>query len=217
MSEQTRARVRITFAKGRAVKYVSHLDLLRVWERVLRRAEAPLAYSQGFHPHPQISIAMPSPVGCTGAREELDVILDRSLDGETLLACLAPQMPPGLKAISAAEVPFKGPSRTSLIRGAEYEVTLAEVTLDEVQRRVDNLLARSSAPITFRRKQYDLRPLIADLTVQQQDDVVIVDMSLLRDAKGRIGRPDVVVQALDLSASVRTMHRKQIIFAEEET
>lgn len=54
-------RLRITFARGDEMKYITHLDMMRFWERALRRAGLPVAYSEGFSPHPQIAIAAPSP------------------------------------------------------------------------------------------------------------------------------------------------------------
>ncbi|MFQ5886684.1 MAG: TIGR03936 family radical SAM-associated protein, partial [Anaerolineae bacterium] len=56
-------RIRITFSKGEEIQYISHLDMMRLWKRTLRRANLPLAYSKGFNPQPKISIAAPLPVG----------------------------------------------------------------------------------------------------------------------------------------------------------
>jgi radical SAM-linked protein len=60
-------RLRITFARGKELKYISHLDLMRLWQRALRRADIPLAYSQGFSPHPRLSIAAPLAIGVTSS------------------------------------------------------------------------------------------------------------------------------------------------------
>ena len=66
-------RIRISFSRGEKVKYISHLDLMRLWERALRRASIPIAYSQGFSPHPKISIAAPLPIGVTSDGEFMDI------------------------------------------------------------------------------------------------------------------------------------------------
>ncbi|MDP2935460.1 MAG: TIGR03936 family radical SAM-associated protein, partial [Dehalococcoidia bacterium] len=70
-------RLRITFSRGPEVKYISHLDLMRLWERVLRRAKLPLAFSEGFSPHPRLALATPLPVGVTAAEEWMEVYLCR--------------------------------------------------------------------------------------------------------------------------------------------
>jgi radical SAM-linked protein len=222
VSERALDRTRITFRKGEPLKYISHLDLLRAWERILRRAGVPLAYSQGFSPHPRITIAMPLPVGCTGGREEVDVLTTEPLCGEEMIALLEPALPTGIKVVSAAPVPLRAPARPALIRRADYEVALAGVSTAEVARRVEDLLTRDAVEVTFRRKTYDLRPLIASLRVRPAGEATtvggtttVVDMALLRDAGGRIGRPDVVLEALGLSAYARRIHRTRIVFGGE--
>ena len=62
-------RLRIRFSRGEEIKYISHLDIMRMWERVLRRAELPLAYSEGFSHHPRISLAVPLAIGVTSDAE----------------------------------------------------------------------------------------------------------------------------------------------------
>ncbi|PIW40369.1 MAG: hypothetical protein COW22_02130, partial [Chloroflexi bacterium CG15_BIG_FIL_POST_REV_8_21_14_020_46_15] len=68
-------RLRVRFGRGEEVKFIAHLDIVRFWERAFRRAEIPLAYSQGFTPHPRISLAAPLPVGVTSEFELMDVWL----------------------------------------------------------------------------------------------------------------------------------------------
>lgn len=214
MSERTVDRMRLTFSVGDEVKYISHLDLLRAWERILRRAGLPLAYSQGFNPHPRIVIAMPLPVGCTGANEMVDVYLDEALEPASVLAALAPALPVGIAVSSAARVSAGEDALPNQISGAWYRLSLVEVPLDDVSQRVNELLAMERCEVTFRRKTFDLRPLIGALSVRAEDDWTVVDASLLRTASGRIGRPDVLLEALGLEAYVRGVHRVQIAFGE---
>ena len=68
-------RLRVTFTRGEEMKYITHLDLMRFWERALRRAELPVAYSEGFSPHAQIALAAPLPVGTTSDCELMDVFM----------------------------------------------------------------------------------------------------------------------------------------------
>ncbi|MBN1579198.1 MAG: DUF2344 domain-containing protein [Anaerolineae bacterium] len=215
MNEQPKHRARMTFAKGNEIRYVAHLDLLRAWERILRRAGIPLAYSHGFSPHPRITLAMPSPVGCTGANEELDVILDEPMSDQEVITRLQPALPLGIKVLAVTTIPLKAPARPSLIHGADYQVTLVDIPCAEVKRRVDELLQRDAVEVEFRRKRFDLRPLIDNLGAQCSDDAVLLTMQLLRDNQGRIGRPDVVLEALGLSEHARHIHRTRIVFDPE--
>ena len=81
-------RLRVTFSRGEELKYLSHLDVMRLWERALRRADLPLAYSQGFSPHAKISIAAPLPLGVTGERELMDIVLQFFEEGAWLVEFL---------------------------------------------------------------------------------------------------------------------------------
>lgn len=212
MSEQTKYRKRITFAKKTGIKYVAHLDLLRAWERILRRAQVPLAYSQGFNPHPRLTLAMPSPVGCTGASEELDILLNEPMPDQEICTRLANTLPPGITVQAVQTVPLKAPARPSLIRRADYEVTLVDTPYKEVDRRIDTLLKRDTVEVEFRRKRFDLRPLIDSLEAQDNQETVLLTMRLLCNAQGRTGRPDVVLEALDLDQHARHIHRSRIVF-----
>lgn len=214
MSERTIDRLRLAFSVGDEVKYISHLDLLRAWERILRRAGLPLAYSQGFNPHPRIVIAMPLPVGCTGANEMVDVYLDEVLDPAAVVSALAPALPVGIGVSSAIRVSTGEEALPNQISGAWYRLSLADASLDHVSRQADELLAMERYEVTFRRKTLDLRPLIGALSVCAEGGCTVIEALLLRNASGRIGRPDVLLEALGLTAYVRGVHRAQIVFGE---
>ncbi|KPK23033.1 MAG: hypothetical protein AMJ70_04475, partial [Dehalococcoidia bacterium SG8_51_3] len=70
-------RLRIKYCRGEELKYISHLDIMRLWQRALNRAGISLAYSEGFHPHPKISLAAPLAIGVTSEAELMDVTLTR--------------------------------------------------------------------------------------------------------------------------------------------
>jgi len=109
-------RVRLIFAKGQEVKYVPHLGVMRAWERIVRRADLPVAYSQGFNQRPKLSFASALAGGYTGRREVLDLELREAMLVENLLARLNPQLPPGFRLHSAVEVPLHLASAHSLLR-----------------------------------------------------------------------------------------------------
>ena len=109
MTNVEAARYRITFAITHAMRYVGHLDLLRAWERTLRRAELPLAYTQGFHPHPRIQIAAALPLGCTAAAEMMELWLEDDLPAEALEQRLEVALPPGLRLRGIERMPAGEP------------------------------------------------------------------------------------------------------------
>ena len=215
-------RVRIVFRKGEAIKYISNLDLLRAWERALRRAQLPLAYTQGFNPHPRITIAMPLAVGCVGENEVVDVLLYATAEPEdpdltgTVQEALEPAMPVGLSLVSVTEVARRDPALATLFSHAVYQIVMVGVDRADVQTRVTALLDKREAPITFRRKTFDLRPLIGALTVGpasgEDPQAVSLTATLLQDVQGRTGRPDALIQALDLEPYVRRVVRQKLVF-----
>jgi hypothetical protein len=123
-------RVRITFAKGPAIRFIGHLDVVRMWERACRRERLPLAYTLGFTPHPRLTFAAPLAVGATGGRELVDAYFTRQLDLDGLRRRLAAQLPAGCAIVALHEVPLLDPPLPALTRWAEYRATTGVPLLD---------------------------------------------------------------------------------------
>ncbi|MGH2468589.1 MAG: TIGR03936 family radical SAM-associated protein, partial [Chloroflexota bacterium] len=88
-------RLRVIFSKGEEVRYISHLDTMRTWERIFRRAGVGLAYSHGFAPHPRLVFAAPLAVGITSTAEILDVYVEELAGLASLRERVAAALPPG--------------------------------------------------------------------------------------------------------------------------
>ncbi len=212
-------RLRITYHRGDAVKYITHLDVMRFWERAFRRAHLPLAMSQGFHPHPRLSVAAPLPVGVTSDAEVMDVYLDETLRPEQALQRLAAKLVPGFTVVEVAQVPEEAPSVQSLVRFAEYLVTVETgQTVEEVERATRLLLAKTTLPWELTRdselRQYDLRPQIADLWLAKDTTppagALTLGMRLQNDTNAA-GRPEQVARALGFEAPPLSVHRTRLI------
>jgi radical SAM-linked protein len=217
MPPKTRQRLRITFAKGEPIKYISHLDLMRTWERALRRAQVPLAYSEGFNPRPKISIAAPLPVGFTGRGEVMDIVLSRRTSPYNLIKRLKPHLPPGLELLSVEEVYLSLPSLQSQMRYAEYRVVVeSEEAPAETEKRVEQVLSAQSLPRQRERKgkvtQYDLRPLIDDLWIEGREGTACVLGMRLQSDSQATGRPDEVLEAMGLGDVPRSIERTRCLF-----
>jgi radical SAM-linked protein len=231
-------RLRVTFTRGDEMKYVTHLDMMRFWERALRRAGVPVFYSEGFSPHPQIALAAPLAVGTTSDCELLDVFLEQRLTPRAFIDALSPQLPPAATIVSAQEAGLTLPSLQADIRAAEYEVDAPVPDGFDVDAAVRCLLDAESIPWQHKRdeemKSYDLRPLVHEIeilrraqpgaaaipasraTTQDADAgtaSVRLRMLLCNNSTNGAGRPEQVALALGLALPTR-IHRTRLMLAD---
>lgn len=206
-------RLRLTFAKTAAMKFSGHLDLHRAWERTLRRAGLPLAYSEGFNPQPKIQLASALPLGFTSECEVANVWLETPQDLEAARAALEQAIPPGIALREIAEVPQRGPALQTQVIAAEYRVVVTSALSPEaMDERIAALLAAPEIRRVRRGKEYDLRPLIESLERVGVDELGYVLLMRLAAREGATGRPEEVVDALGLNAAEALFHRQRMFF-----
>ena len=210
-------RLRLTFARDDDARYLSHLDVMRMWERALKRAGLPLAYSEGFSPRPRIAVAAPLAVGVTSEAELIELLTVERLPLARLLDEVPTQLPSGFRLLDVQEVAMGHPSVQSMVRVATYDVEVTDVRDAEAWRAaITDLLARETIPWQHTRgdelREYDLRPLVLDvsLTVSAQagtgPDIALLCMRLRNDSSGS-GRPEQVARALGVEAPPLRIHR----------
>jgi radical SAM-linked protein len=209
-------RLRSSFSRGEELKFLSHLDLMRLWERAFRRAGVDLAYSEGFTPHPRISLAAPLSVGVTGQAELMDVFLSGWMSPHSFMAQIKGQLPRGIVIIESNPVGQNEPSLQSQVCFAEYRVEVeTEMKASEVESAIKSLLLAKEIPWEHQRdtgaRHYDLRPLVDDIWLMAlQDCLCTLGMRLLCSSSGA-GRPEQVTKALGFSHHPRTTHRLKLI------
>ncbi len=214
----SRHRLRLTFAKKAQIKYISHLDLTLTWERILRRAQIPLAYSQGFNPRPKMQIASGLPVGTTGRAEIIDIIMTRPVAPEEALRRIKATLPVGIELHSVEEVPLKSPALQHLLRQAEYRAMVeTDLSAEALTRRIETLLAADKIVQTRRRKrgeeEFDLRPWLHKLCLESvADGQAYLHMRLTAGQFGNL-RPEDVLKALGLVDHWIEIERTRLIFA----
>lgn len=202
-------RIRITFAKQGALRYTGHLDLHRLWERAARRAELPLAYSQGFHPQPKMAIAAALPLGFSSRCEVIDMRLEHEIPLEGLDEKLQQTLPTGIRVSNVESVDEKLPALQTQVASAEYEVTLTEaVDGSELKREIESVIGSESIPRERRGKTYDLRPLIEELYLSSEGKIHM----RLAAREGATGRPEEVLDILGIAFEGTRIERTQIIF-----
>ena len=202
-------RIRITFAKQGPLRYTGHLDLHKLWERAARRAELPLAYSQGFHPQPKMNMAAALPLGFSSRCEMIDMRLEHDIPLADLPARLNNTLPSGIQVVDVQQVDEKAPALQTQVSAAEYEVTLTEPPeAAGLQPRLDSVMESKSLPRERRGKMYDLRPLVEDLKLLPDGKIFM----RLAAREGATGRPEEVLDVLGIAFEETRIERVRLIF-----
>ena len=194
-------RLRVRFCRGEELKFISHLDVIRLCVRALLRAGIPLEYTEGFSPHPRISLAVPLSVGVTAENELMDVAITKVVSPHWFMDTVNRQLPEGLKVLEASPIGLNMPSLQSQVRFAQYQVELKTDRNEEaVKAMIDHLLAADTLPWHHERdtgrRSYDLRTLIDDIwVIETRPSCCTLGMRLRCDESGS-GRPEQVALAL---------------------
>ena len=209
--------IRVQFAKQDEVRFISHLDLMRTFSRVFRRAKAPVAFSQGFNPHYVVSMGPPLTLGITSTGEYMDIQLALEMSVEEFLGMLKPQMPRGLDLVKGEIVQDNVQALMAQIDIAVYLVRLKTILDKEGIERVLGEFLRQANIFIVRekkkeKKEVDLKPLIRDLKLIYAGSDPVLQMRLQTGSKGN-ARPEEVISALKAFAGFEEvpltwMHRQ---------
>jgi radical SAM-linked protein len=197
-----REKVRLRFRKGGPLRFLSHHDLMRTFERMLRRAELPVRRTQGFHPKPRLVFALSLPLGVVGREEVAELELERPLPPDEIRERLARQAPPGLEILSLRRV---DPRATAQVRRLCYRVAVPAGRAPALRARIAEVLAAAQCWVDRIRppvRRVDLRPFLAGLRLTEPaasepagDPVLDMDLWL---TPGGTARPDEVLRLLGL-------------------
>ncbi len=154
------------FEKGRRLRLIGHLDLMRAMQRALRRSGLPIRYSQGFNPHILLTFAAPLNLGCAGLREVMEVPVEGEVSPEEFKARLNAVLPPDLRILECRAVEDAHKSPMALLRAARYSAVPEDGT-DAIAPFIDPFLARETIPAVKKtksgEKEVDLKPMIHEL------------------------------------------------------
>jgi radical SAM-linked protein len=192
-----RDKVRLRFRKAGALRLLSHHDLLRTFERMLRRAAIPFRRSQGFHPHPRVVFALSLPLGVVGREEVVEIELDEEVPPEELRARLARTAPPGLEVLSARRV---GPRDGAQVRGLTYGVAVPAGRVAGTARRVAEVLAAPECWVERTRpprRRLDLKPFLKGLRLEERISGGFLEVDLRLTPAGT-ARPEELLELLGL-------------------
>jgi radical SAM-linked protein len=212
----------IVFEKGESARWLGHLDILRTFERAIRRADLPIAFSTGFNPREKIAFASALSVGVTGAAEPATIELTEAVVPSDLVLRLNEKLPPGIQLQTAEEIPDAG-SRDLLnsFDRAEIRVTCVcgpDCTPETAQSAADSLLRNPRLIIQRERegkvKSVDVRPLIHSINVTELSDGRITFAMVLALGAEGTAKPAEIIGLMEkdvLGLAVRRVHRVRLL------
>jgi radical SAM-linked protein len=223
-------RFRVRFGKKGDMRLVSHLDLVRLFDRAVRRASIPVAYTNGFHPSPRISIANALTLGATSDGEIIDLELREILDVADFRQRLESQFPADIPILAVEEVPLKSRAATALITEAEYliDISIDEATTSEdweswiqqIQKTAEILFEKKTK--SGKMKQFNLCDRLTSISLEQVMDEHRAQIRYQGSCRndGTLLQPDHVVFMLEKlsgkTAQLVHAHRVQLIFGSED-
>lgn len=159
--------LRVRFRRGENTKFVSHLDLMKSFDRAIRRAELPMGYSQGFNPHPSMVFGLPLSVGVSSEAEYVDIEITEDIDKDAFISRLNRSLPSGLECMSAEYFSGKG-NIMKEIAYASYDmlVDTGDISLDRIKEGMEKLLDTNEIIVQKEGKNgpkdMDIKPLLIE-------------------------------------------------------
>ncbi len=222
--------IRVKFKRGDEVKFISHLDLMKVFERAIRRARLPIAYSQGFNPHPGMVFGLPLGVGVTSEAEYGDFeITDDEMPAQEFADRLNLQLPKGIEVLAAKKKVSKQ-NIMATIAASEYIVvvgTPAECNQKTLKTSIDKYLSQNEIVIKKRTKNgvkdTDIRGMIFDLNFELQPcgNFNIIRFTALVSAGSKANlKPDLLIESLcgylGFECEIDRIHRTKLFVRSED-
>lgn len=199
------SRYRLMFAKEGPAKYISHLDLIRAFERAARRAGLPIAFTQGFNPHPKLSFAAPLAVGTAGEAEFADMELTGNMPAGDVTKALAGVLPEGLRLIEVRLVAESVPALMAMVDRAAYTArAVLECPLKEevLEKAVTDFLAKPEILVerrgkTGEKRKYDIKPGIFAMSARINNDIIELRAELKSGSSGNVRFEELVAAFIE--------------------
>lgn len=212
--------LRFRFSRGQELKYIAHLDMLRVFERAIKRAKIPVAYTQGFNPRQKLVFGLPMSIGLTSESEYADIELVEDMQPEEFVTQINKGLPDGLKAEEAVSLNIRD-NIMNQITAARYEIVF-EVKEPrsgfEIDTIIYDLLSREEIIVMKKSKKgpkpINIRPLIYSMSAEKVDASKFKTKAFLSAGAENNLRADLLMQAFSqetkLEINIVSIHRKAL-------
>lgn len=197
-------KIRIRFSKTHLMKFISHLDLMRMMERTLRRSKIPLAFTQGFNPHPKISFATALAIGVSSEGEYMDMEITEKIDLNDFKTTINKNLPQGIKLIQCKYIDLSTPALMAIVDFSTYVIKCIlneKYETVDIQDQIQEFLNLNEIIIIKNSKkrkktipkEVDIRPLIKSMEVNHRsNDELIFKTNLAAGSKGNL-KPDLLM------------------------
>lgn len=217
-------KIRIKFRKYGVMKFIGHLDIMRYFQKAIRRAEIPIAYSTGFSPHQIMSFAAPLGVGLCSNGEYLDIVCNEplSMSGEQMKDALNMVMVEGIDIVSVRALPKDAGNAMASVAAARYTVCFregCEPSFDWVSQ-VSEFYNQLTIPVIKKTKkstkELDLKPAIYELSVEELSGKPVVEMLVDASSGGNI-KPSLVMEAFLRQNGQEELAEAALLVTREDT
>lgn len=183
----SRVRYVIKFTKESDIKFISHLDLMRTIQRVIRRAQLPIEYSQGFNPHMSLSIAQPLSVGIYSEGEYMDIVLTEEIDEKEIMDRFNKNAPLGIKIRNVIQVQSKLnekkiPQIMALLDAASYQITIKYNETSNLLQDINSIMSMEQWNIVKRsksgEKEVNIKPLVKEFKYEISGDNIKINAQI---------------------------------------
>ena len=172
----------IKFSKESEIKFISHLDLMRTVQKIIKRSALPIEYSKGFNPHMSLSFAQPLAVGVYSFGEYMDINLNEELDEQYIINALNCNAPAGIKFHKAVKLVQNGGKKVSKsmagVEGASYKIEIRYKDITELENQMKMLVKRNNWVTIKKSKssenEVDIKPMFKELKYSISDNKLIV-------------------------------------------
>ncbi|MDJ0533618.1 MAG: TIGR03960 family B12-binding radical SAM protein [Xenococcaceae cyanobacterium MO_207.B15] len=221
-------RIRVWFGKQGQMKLLSHLDLVRLFDRAVRRAALPISFTNGFHPGPRIAIANALSLGNTSSGEIVDFELTEDMELDEFRDKLAGELPADIPLYRLEEIDIKSPSATQLLDKAEYLITVASTSESNWQEYIDAV--GNSSEILWekttksgKKQQVNLCDRLFELELANSlsdDSVVLRYVGSCRNDGTKLSPENIIYMLEKVSQQefqLLTVHRQKLILSEPKS
>ena len=225
-------KIRIKFRKWGSMKFIGHLDMMRYFQKVMRRADVDIRYSEGFSPHQIMSFAAPLGVGITSDGEYLDIEVLSTKSSKEMIADLNATMVDGVDIVGYVELPENAKPAMSIVAAADYVLSYKDgydipFTVDEWKKNVEELFTSKDTFTIIKKtkkseREVDLKPLVYAFDVIEADGKPAFYINVSTGSVDNI-KPELLLSSiyeklgLDYNESAIAIHRKDVYAIDEKT